>query len=148
MTSAIWMVMRWESSLQCGVRHGAWPTAQSTSSTRPQLMQIGVVVVVAHPRLIQRRGMRRLEAAQHLQVRQVTQDHVHGLRGQFRQFLAGGREDAFRRGMRVVFDGGQHCQPLLGHPAAVGTQGRGPCFVAVRVVRHAPIQALIMTRSQ
>jgi hypothetical protein len=92
--------------------------------------------------------MRRLEAAQHLQVRQITQHHVHGLRRQFRQFLAGSRKDVFRRGVRVMLDGGQDRQPLLGYPAPVGTQGRGPCFVAFRVIGHDSIESLILTRSQ
>jgi hypothetical protein len=50
--------------------------------------------------------------------------------------------------MRVMLDGGQHRQPLLGHPSAVGTQGRGPCFVAFRVIGHESIETLILTRSQ
>jgi phosphohistidine swiveling domain-containing protein len=50
--------------------------------------------------------------------------------------------------MRVMFDGGQHGQALLGHPAAVGTQGGCPCVVGARGIRHTLIQALIMTVSQ
>ena len=133
-TSAIWMVMGLELSFQCGVRQGAWPTAQSTSSTRPQLMQIGVVVVVAYARLVQGGGVRGFEPAQHVQVGEVAQDNVDGLGGQFGKLLARRGEDAFCRGMRVMLDGGQHRQPLFGHPAAMGAQGRGPCFVAFRVL--------------
>jgi hypothetical protein len=48
----------------------------------------------------------------------------------------------------VVFDGGEHCQPLLGHPAAVGAQGSSPCFVAAKVFRHASIEPFIMSSSQ
>jgi hypothetical protein len=48
----------------------------------------------------------------------------------------------------VMFDGGQHGQPLFGHPAAVGAQGGSPCILARLVNCHDPIQALIMTKSQ
>ena len=90
----------------------------------------------------------RLEPAEHVQVRQVSEHHVDGLCRQFRKLGAGCGQDAFGRGMRVVFDGGEHSEPLLGHPAAVGTQGGSPCFVAVKVFRHASIKALIMSSSQ
>ena len=103
----------------------------------------GVVVVVAHPRLVQGGGVRWLEAAQHLQVGQVAQHHVDGLRGQFGKLGAGGGEDAFGGGVRVVLDGGQHRQPLLGHPAAVGAQGRSPCVVVpVKVPSWHPFKHL------
>jgi hypothetical protein len=49
--------------------------------------------------------------------------------------------------MRVMLDGGQDGQPLFRHPAAVGAQGGSPCLVGARRFRHAPIQALIMSRS-
>jgi hypothetical protein len=49
--------------------------------------------------------------------------------------------------MRVVFDGGKHGQPLPGHPAAVGPQGGSPCFVALKVFRHAFSMPLIMISS-
>jgi hypothetical protein len=49
--------------------------------------------------------------------------------------------------MRVVFDGGKHGKPLLGHAAAVGPQGGGPCFVALQVCRRALSMPLIMNPS-
>jgi hypothetical protein len=36
----------------------------------------------------------------------------------------------------VAFDGGEYSEPLLGHPAAVGTQGCSPSVLAVKVFRH------------
>jgi hypothetical protein len=57
----------------------------------------GVVVVVAYAGLIQGGGVRRLEPAQHVQVREVAQDHVNGLRSEFRELGPGGSEDALRR---------------------------------------------------
>jgi hypothetical protein len=47
-----------------------------------------------------------------------------------------------------VFDGGEHGQPLFGHPAAVGAQRRSPRLVPAKVFRHDSIEALIMTISQ
>jgi hypothetical protein len=92
--------------------------------------------------------VRRFEAAQHLEVRQVTQDDVNGLGGELREFRASRGQDVFLRGMRVMFDGVQHGQPLYGHPAAEGTQGRSPRLLAAKVFRHDPIESLIMNISQ
>jgi hypothetical protein len=57
----------------------------------------GVVVVVAHAGLVQGGGMRRLKAAEHVQVGQVAQDHVDGLRGELGKLSARCSEDALRR---------------------------------------------------
>jgi hypothetical protein len=92
--------------------------------------------------------MRRFEPAQHVQICKVPQNHVHGLRGEFRKVMPCRGEDAFSGGVRVAFDGGQHGQPLLGHATAVGTEGGSPCVVSARRVRHVTIEALIMTESQ
>jgi hypothetical protein len=108
----------------------------------------GVVVVISHPRFIQRRRVRRLKPAQHVQVGQVTEDHIDGLRRQLGQLLAGSGENALGGGMRMMFDGGQHGEALLRHPAAVGTQGGGPCVVSAPGTCHGSIQALIMISSQ
>jgi hypothetical protein len=48
----------------------------------------------------------------------------------------------------VAFDGGQHGEPLLGHPAAVSAQGTSPVLVAACVLRHGSIETLIMNISQ
>jgi hypothetical protein len=108
----------------------------------------GVVVVVPDPGLVQGGGVRRLKPAQHLQIGQVTEDHIHGLCGEFGEFGARRSQDAFRGGVRVMFDGGQNSHPLFGHPAAMGAQGGSPCFLAAEVFRHEYIEALIMNISQ
>jgi hypothetical protein len=48
----------------------------------------------------------------------------------------------------MVFDGGEHGEALLRHPASMGTQGCCPCIVSARGNCHDPIQALIMIASQ
>lgn len=89
----------------------------------------GVVVIVAHPRLVQCGGVGRLEASQHLQVREVAQHHINRLRCQFGKILARGRQDAFGRGMWIVLNGSEDRQTLFGHAASVGMQGGSPRFL-------------------
>jgi hypothetical protein len=108
----------------------------------------GVVVVVADAGLVQGGRVRRLEAAQHVQVRQVSKDHVDGLGCQLGELTAGRSEDALCGGMGVAFDGGEYREPLLGHPAAVGAKGCSPRVVAIKVLCHGFIETLILTFSQ
>jgi hypothetical protein len=107
-----------------------------------------VVVVVTHPGFVEGRGVRRFEAAQHLQVREVAEHYVNGLRRQFRKLFAGSGKNAFCRGMRMVLDCGEHCQPLFGHTPAVGMQGGCPFCLLGCVICHAFIETLILRSSQ
>jgi hypothetical protein len=126
-----------------GVSHGAihvfHPAAADAHS---------VVVIVANPGLIKRRGVRGFEAAQHLQVREIAKHYINGLRRQFRKLFAGSSKDAFCRGVRVVLDGGEDCQTLFGHTPAVGMQGCGPFCLLGCVIGHVISKTLIMRSSQ
>ena len=136
-TSAIWMVigLAFSSQLRRQARRvadGAFDVLHPAAADAD-----GVVVVVAHPRLVQGGGVRGLEAAQHLQVGQVAQDHVDGLRGQLGQILAGGGEDVLGGGMRVVFDGGRARPAAVWSPGGRGHAGRQP------MLRWVPVESVM-----
>jgi hypothetical protein len=107
-----------------------------------------VVVVVTHPCFVERRGVRGFESTQHLQIREVAEHHVNGLRRQFRKLFAGSGKNAFCRGVRMVLDRGEYCQPLFGHTPAMGMQGGGPFCLLGGVICHAFIETLILRSSQ
>jgi hypothetical protein len=108
----------------------------------------GMVVVIRHPRFVQRGRVGRFKPTQHVEVGKIPQNHVDGLGRQLRKVIPGGCKDIFGGGVGVAFDGGQHGEALFGHPAPVGTQGLCPCFVVATGIAHGTIETLIMTESQ
>ncbi len=75
----------------------------------------GVMVVVMGASLIAGRRTRRIEAAQQVMSGEIMQHGVDRLDGDLRQFLSHRRMDCFCRLVRILSDGVQYGQALLGH---------------------------------
>ncbi len=101
------------------------PTAQSTSTMRPQVAADEVVVVVAHPVLVPRRRSGGLDASQEPGVGERAEGVVHGLARDGADLGADDPVDVVGGAVGPLGHGSQDGEPLGRDLHAVAAQAGG-----------------------